>query len=78
MEFSMSYSSLRLPATIPSQRYQASSSFTRSIPVKATKSSNLPSKCSTNINLNLPVGLYGENKLSKSLLFGQNKRDSNR
>ncbi|GMN39647.1 hypothetical protein TIFTF001_008880 [Ficus carica] len=68
----------RLPATIPSQRYQASSSFTRSIPVKATKSSNLPSQCSTNINLNLPTGLYGENKLSKSLLFGQNKRDSNR
>ncbi|GMN65420.1 hypothetical protein TIFTF001_034484 [Ficus carica] len=78
MEFSISYSSLRLPATIPSQRYQTSSSFTRSIPVKATKSSNLPSKCSTNINLNLPTGLYGENKLSKSLLFGQNKRDSNR
>ncbi|GMN68183.1 hypothetical protein TIFTF001_037242 [Ficus carica] len=76
MEFSMSYSSLRLPATIPSQCYKASSSFTRSIPVKATKSSNLPSKCSTNINLNLPVGLYGENKLSKSLLFDQNKRDS--
>ncbi|GMN65418.1 hypothetical protein TIFTF001_034485 [Ficus carica] len=78
MEFSISYSSLRLPATILSHRYQASSSFTRSIPVKATKSSNLPSKCSTNFNLNLPVGLYGVNKLSKSLSFGQNKRDSNR
>ena len=82
MELAISNSSLRVPIIIPRLSSKASSYKNRVIPIKPiTKginkiSSNFPSKCSTNNNLILPVGLYGENKFSNSLLYGQDRRDT--
>ncbi|XP_024018142.1 homogentisate solanesyltransferase, chloroplastic-like [Morus notabilis] len=72
------YSSLKVPPFI-SSCCKASSYVNRLIPIKpttklSTKSSNFPSKCATN-KLNQPIGLYGENRFSKSLLFGQRNRN---
>ncbi|XP_024021591.1 homogentisate solanesyltransferase, chloroplastic [Morus notabilis] len=79
MELSISHSSLRLPAIIP-QRCKASSHEKRLFSIKPTtkniKSSDFPSNCSTANKLILPLGLYGERKLSKSLLYGQHRRTS--
>ncbi|GMN57694.1 hypothetical protein TIFTF001_026798 [Ficus carica] len=82
MELAISNSSLRVPIIIPRLSSKASSHKNRVIPIKPiTKginkiSSNFPSKCSTNNDLILPVGLYRENKFSNSLLYGQDRRDN--
>ncbi|XP_024024440.1 homogentisate solanesyltransferase, chloroplastic-like [Morus notabilis] len=84
MELTISqYTSLKVPPFI-SSRFKASSYVNRlNIPIKPTtkldtKSSNFPSKlCSTN-KLNQPIGLYGESRFSKPLLFGQHNRNYSR
>ncbi|GMN54043.1 hypothetical protein TIFTF001_023181 [Ficus carica] len=82
MELAISHSSLRVPIIIPRLSSKAPSYKNRVIPIKPiTKSinklsSNFPSKSFTNNNLILPVGLYGENKFSNSLLYGQDRCDT--